>query len=100
MIIKKILEALLYALGALIALVFLMIFICTVSPAAHDVFSGVATDVAVMRIQRAAELENSAEAAIQEAEEANTDASEEPRSEAKIYEEHMNSMKKGLHLDE
>ena len=94
---KKIVEALLYAVGALIALVFLMIFICTVSPAAHDVFSGIATDVAVMRIQRAAEIENSAEAAIQEA---SVDASEEPKSEAKIYEEHMNSMKKGLHLDE
>lgn len=100
MIIKKILEALLYAIGALIALVFLIIFICTVSPWAHDMLSGVATNVSVMRIQRMAELENSAEAAIQEAEEASTDASEEPRSEAKIYEEHMNSMKKGLHLDE
>ncbi|MBR4640986.1 MAG: hypothetical protein IKO79_10550 [Butyrivibrio sp.] len=95
---KKIVEALLYAVGALIALVFLMIFICTVSPAAHDVFSGVATDVAVMRIQRMAELEESAAASVTEA--ASTDASEEPRSEAKIYEEHMNSMKKGLHLDE
>ncbi|WP_026656430.1 MULTISPECIES: hypothetical protein [Butyrivibrio] len=98
MIIKKILEALLYAIGALIALVFLIIFICTVSPWAHDMLSGVATNVSVMRIQRMAELEESAAASVTEA--ASTDASEEPRSEAKIYEEHMNNMKKGLHLDE
>ena len=98
MIIKKILEALLYAIGALIALVFLIIFICTVSPWAHDMLRGVATNVSVMRIQRMAELEESAAAYVTEA--ASTDTSEEPRSEAKIYEEHMNNMKKGLHLDE
>ena len=97
---KKIVEALLYAVCAAIALVFLIIFISTISPAAHDVLSGVATDVAVMRVERMAELENSDAEGVQVTEAASTDASEEPRSEAKIYEEHMTNLKKGLHLDE
>lgn len=97
---KKIFEVLLYAIAALIALVFLTIFICTVSPFAHDVLSGVATDVAVMRVERMAELENSDAEGVQVTEAASTDSSEEPRSEAKKYEEHMANMKKGLHLDE
>ena len=97
---KKIFEVLLYAIAALIALVFLTIFICTVSPFAHDVLSSAAADVAVMRIERLSELDDSAAAIVQVTEEASTDSSEEPRSEAKIYEEHMNNMKKGLHLDE
>jgi len=98
---KKILESFLYTIGALIALFLLTMFVSTVNPTVHNILSDIAKNVEEVRNQQLEEQENSEAALIKALEDTDSDTEEEePISESKKYEEHMNSIKKGLNLDE